>query len=390
MCMGKDINGKELGVGLTQRKDGRYSAKYITAQGKRKEKYFLKLKDARNWLDEQRYLTKVSGSSNMLVDDWYEYWYKNFKEKFLADNTLKGYRIRYEKNIKSEIGRMKLSDIKQYHCQEIINKMFDSGKYSYGTMELTQITMHAIFKVAVENDLMTKNPAENLSLVNRDEDDDERRVLTREEQKIFIKYSEKTQYHNAYCLVLETGMRAGEIGALKWTDIDFDKRCININHTLLQKKGGFYLGKPKSKKSKRQIPLTNKAVDILKRQKQDQELMKKKSSDWSKEWESLVFTTKNGNPVGQSTFRTCIIRIVKNINADRKYSSTNGFYEVFEHTYMHSLRHTFATRCVENNMNFKTLQIIMGHSTLSTTMDLYAHVTEDNRFDEIEKMNIPI
>lgn len=385
--MGKDRNGKELGIGLCQRKDGRYQARFTKKNGQRMEGNFLKLTDARNWLSEQKYLENIFNSGNMTVDEWYNFWIKNYKEGIVKDNTTKNYKSRYEFSVKHEIGDMKLQDVKQMHCQKILNNMFDSGKYSTGTMELTQITLHAIFKSAVENDFLQKNPAEGLKLKTRD-DDKERRVLTREEQKIFKEYSKNTFYHNAYSLVLETGLRAGEIGGLQWNDIDFDKGCLNVERTLLQdaKKGGFYFGTPKSKLSKRTIPLTDNAISILKDQKVKQEKLKLKSKNWNSKWSGLVFTTINGNPVGSSTFRNMIIRIVKNINFDRQYEKKS--YEKFEHCYMHSLRHTFATRCIENGVQPKVLQIILGHSTLNVTMDLYVHVTDDQRFTEMKKMNI--
>ena len=115
-----------------------------------------------------------------------------------------------------------------------------------------------------------------------------------------------------------------------------------------------------------------------------------KSKRWYEEWNGRVFTTINGNPVGASTFRNMMIKIVGNINVDRKCSSEDGTYEEFEHCYMHSLRHTFATRCIENGMQPKTLQKILGHSTINTTMDLYVHVTDDQIYSEMEKMNIAI
>lgn len=387
--MGKDLKGKELGMGLCQRKDGRYSARFTKKNGVRTEKKFQKLTDAREWLGEQKYLDGTIGTGDMKVDDWYNHWITNFKEGIVADNTTKNYRSRYLFSIKKEIGNMKLCDVKQVHCQRILNDMFDSGRYAYGTIELTQITMHAIFKGAIENGYLYRNPAEGLKLKRRD-DEEERRVLTREEQRIFKEYARNTLYANAYFLVLETGLRVGEIGGLQWNDIDFENKYLYVKRTILEKKGGFYYGQPKSKKSKRKIPLTNEAISILNNQKFLQNKLKIKSKDWHKEWDGLVFTTINGNPVGSSTFRTMMIRIVKNINLDRQCNNPDGTYEEFEHTYMHSLRHTFATRCIENGMNPKTLQIILGHSSLSVTMDLYVHVTDEYSIQEIEKMNAAI
>lgn len=390
--MGKDLKGKELGVGLNQRKDGRYQARFTRFNGQRSEKNFVKVTEARSWLNEQRYLDSITATGDMTVDEWYNYWIENFKNGIVKDNTTKNYKQRYEYNIKNEIGLIKLQDIRQLHCQKILNNMFDSGRYSNGTMELTQITLHALFKGAVENDYLQKNPAENLKLKRRDNDNEERRVLTRQEQKIFKEYAKNTLYNNAYCLVLETGLRAGEVGGLKWSDVDFENGVINVQRTILQdaQKGGFYFGTPKTKKSKRKIPLTNEAVSILNNQKMLQCKLRMKSKNWNSYWDGLVFTTVNGNPVGASTFRSMMIRIVKNINFDRQYNAQNGSYEEFQHCYMHSLRHTFATRCIENGVQPKTLQIILGHSTLSTTMDLYVHVTDEQIFSEMNKMNCDI
>lgn len=392
--MGKDLKGKELGVGLNQRKDGRYQARFTKTNGQRCEKNFLKLNEARTWLYEQKYLDSITTTGNMTVNEWYNFWLENYKEGIVKDNTIKNYRDRYQFNIKNEIGDLKLQDVKQIHCQKILNNMFDSGKYSNGTIELTQVTLHALFAGAVDNNYLLKNPAENLKLKYRINNNEERRVLTREEQNIFKEYAKNTLYYNAYCLVLETGLRVGEIGGLQWTDIDFENKFLNVQRTMLQnsQKGGFYFGSPKTKKSRRKVPLTNEAISILQNQKLMQNKLKMKSKDWNKNWDGLVFTTINGNPVGSSTFRTMMIRIVQNINFDRQCNSQNksGSYEEFKHCYMHSLRHTFATRCIENGVQPKTLQKILGHSTLGTTMDLYVHVTDEQIFSEINKMNAVI
>ncbi len=387
--MGKDLKGKELGVGLNQRKDGRYQARFTKNNGQRAEKNFVKLTEAQKWLNEQRYLDSITTTGDMTVDEWYTFWIENFKEGIVKANTTKNYRQRYECNIKKEIGSIKLQNVKQLHCQKILNNMFDSGRYSNGTMELTQITLHALFKGAVENNYLQRNPAENLKLKRRNNDNEERRVLTREEQITFKEYAKNTLYYNAYCLVLETGLRVGEIGGLQWNDIDFENKVINVQRTILQdaQKGGFYFGEPKTKKSKRKIPLTNEAVSILNNQKVMQNKLKMKSKNWNSDWNGLVFTTINGNPVGSSTFRTMMIRIVNNINFDRQCNAESKTYEEFQHCYMHSLRHTFATRCIENGVQPKTLQKILGHSSLSTTMDLYVHVTDEQIFSEMDKMN---
>lgn len=154
-----------------------------------------------------------------------------------------------------------------------------------------------------------------------------------------------------------------------------------------KQKGGFFFGTPKSRLSKRKIPLTDEAIKVLNDQKQVQNRLKFQNDKWVSKWNGLVFTTINGNPVGTSTFRTMMVRIVANINKDRMINSVDGQYEEFEHCYMHSLRHTFATRCIEKGVQPKSLQKMLGHSTIQVTMDLYVHVTDEQLSDEIEKMN---
>lgn len=384
--MGKDLKGKELGPGLMQLKTGNYYARLFSRKGRR-EKVFSKLFDAREWLAEQKHLDKILRVGNMTVDEWFQYWIVHYKEGIVSDNTVKNYRNRYKINVKNAIGDLKIEEVRKLDCQEIINDMFDSGKYSPGTIELAQITMHAIFKGAVENDYLLKNPAQGL-LMRRTEEKEERRVLSTDEEEIFRTYASGTMYDYAYFLALETGLRQGEIGGLKWEDINFEHKTILVNRTLLQEssKGGFHFGTPKTRTSRRTIPLTNAAVEILKQQSVKQTKLMARSRNWDQNWNGLVFTTVNGKPVGNSTFREMMMKIIKNINIDRKAEAKDGTFEEFRHAYMHALRHTFATRCIESGMQPKVLQKIMGHSTLSVTMDLYVHVSEDMGHSEIAKL----
>lgn len=387
--MGKDLKGKELGRGLTQRKDGRYEGKYTDKNGKRKSIYGYKLTELRRQLEDIKYEIAHSmyGDPNITVDEFYKYWIENCKEKIVAKNTVKNYRNRYKKNIKDEIGFMKLKDVKPIHCQAILNKMYDDG-YAYTTMQLSRVTLHAIFKGAVDNEYIYRNPVtDSVKCITRETP--ERRVLTIDEQNEFLSHCNESMYGTAYELIFQTGMRAGEVGGLQWKDVDLEKGIIHIRRTLLQDKemGGFYFGAPKSKQSIRDIPLSEEAKRIIKRQKVQQAKFKMRNLyKWNKDerWQDLVFTTTTGNPVGVSTFNDMANVIVKHINEERKILCED--YEVFDRVYMHAFRHTFATRCIEAGMRPKTLQTIMGHSTLSVTMDMYVHVLDEEKFKEIKKL----
>ena len=109
--MGKDLKGKELGVGLSQRKDGRYQARFTTPSNKRIEKNFNRLVDARNWLSEEKYKSKLINDCNITVDEWYNIWITTYKEGIVADNTTKNYKDRYRYNIKKKIGDIPLNNV---------------------------------------------------------------------------------------------------------------------------------------------------------------------------------------------------------------------------------------------------------------------------------------
>lgn len=391
--MGKDLKGKELGVGLTQRKDGKYSAKFTPKNGGgRKEKYFKKITDARKWLNDAKYEDEHSiyFDTDVTVDEWYQYWIEHCKADKVRDNTEKNYRTRYKYNIQSQIGYLKLNKVKVTNCQKILDDMYDDG-YATGTIEQTKITLHAMFDAAVDAEYIGKNPVSK-TVQCKVRDKAEARFLSVSEQEDFLVYSAQKMYDTAYRLVLRTGLRAGEIGGLRWSDIDFNNKVLSVNRTLLQdkKKGGFYFGEPKSKESKRKIPLSKKGIAILREQKILQMKNRMKSNRWSDnaDWADLVFTTVNGHPVGASTFNTMIKRIINNINADRKINAeiNNKTFVEFKKFSMHSLRHTFATRCIEAGMKPKVLQKILGHSTIQVTMDMYVHVMDEELEKEIQKV----
>lgn len=159
-----------------------------------------------------------------------------------------------------------------------------------------------------------------------------------------------------------------ELVALKWEDIDFQNKTLKIQRSMEYRYsvGEWRIGEPKSKSGYRTIPLTDEAIDILKRQKEKN----KKIKIISLEWSEFVFLCRKGTPIKNSTYDTALFKICDKAQIPR-FS-------------MHVLRHTFATRCIEGGMKPKTLQIILGHSNIGITMNLYVHTTEEEKLKEIE------
>lgn len=158
-------------------------------------------------------------------------------------------------------------------------------------------------------------------------------------------------------------------------DIDFKNKTLTISRTMeyRYKVGEWRIEPPKSESGYRTVPLTDEAIRILKAQKEKNSKIKVIPMEWANqvlEWADQVFLCRKGEPVKNSTYDTALFKICDKVGIKR-FS-------------MHVLRHTFATRCIEAGMMPKTLQKILGHSNIGITMNLYVHITEDEKHKEIE------
>lgn len=370
--MGKSLKGKELGIGITQRRDGRYSAKFKSKSGKRIEKYFDKPAAARSWLAEAKYEDahgQIGSSAKITVDAWFSYWITEIKEKTVRWSTLRSYRDRYEKNVREIIGNMSIGDVKPMHCQNILNIMDNQG-YAGASMERTRVTLSAMFTDACENDIIATNPVKK-SVKCPKQKNKNTSVLTLNMQERFLTAAQKSVHYNHYLFVLQTGIRSSELRGLKWSDIDFQNRKIHIrrNVTHDSKHNKFITGELKTLSGQRDIPMTQTAYDLLME-------LKSRPTPFGPEgglpeFGEHVFLNRNGRLIPNSNYNQYIEKICQKAGIDR--------------ISMHTLRHTFATRCIESGMKPKTLQKILGHANIAMTMDLYVHVTEDETEKEMQK-----
>ena len=369
--MGKNLKGKELGLGLSQRKDGRYSARFVTFNGKRVEKYFAGYQDARRWLAEARLADEYGHgrgiSPIMTVNEWFEFWIVYLKGKTVRPNTIRNHKERYYRNIKRYLGGMVLNDVRPMHCQAVLNGMADD--YAGSSIQQCLNTMYGMFRDAADNSIIAANPVKKSVKVPKPVEK-KIRFLTIDEQVAFLEEAKHTVYYPQYLFVLNTGVRAGEMIGLKWEDIDFDRKIISIKRTMEYRytTGEWYIGPPKTKNAFREIPMTDECVGLLLDLKMKLKLGKKVE----KEFKEFVFINRKGTPSKNSTYDSHIRKLTRNAG--------------IENFSMHSLRHTFATRCIEAGMRPKTLQQILGHYSMNTTMNLYVHVTDEEKAKEMRKL----
>lgn len=264
--MGKNLKGRECGKGICQRKDGKYSARYRTRSGKRQEKHFDTLPETRNWLADIRYEDQhgiVVTSSDMLVDEWFDY-YTNNLICDLAPNTRRNYEERYKHNIQPVIGKMVISDVKPMHCKAVLNRM--ESIYAGSAIRQAYITMGTMLRTAVMNDIISKHPMDGVRYTKPVRAVDDIKFLTKEEQGKFLEVAKRSHNYRQYALLLETSLRTAELIGLTWDAIDWKKHTLTINKSLeyRHKQGYLRAGPPKTQKSYRTIPLTNRAYQILK------------------------------------------------------------------------------------------------------------------------------
>lgn len=366
--MGKDLKGKELGVGIVQQANGLYVARFTDKHGRRQSKRFKKLQECRQWIADATYIdehTDIENATDMLVDAWFEYWI-SVKKKTVRPNTVRNYTERYERNIKAVIGKKLLTEVKPIHCQKIFSDMADDG-YRTTTIYQTRIALYNMLEFAKENDVIINNPCKKSVKSDMGKPSDKKEALTIETQKKFLEGATGQNYENQYRFILQTGLRTGELVGLKWEDIDFENKTLTIQRSMefRYKVGEWRVGPPKSKSGYRTIPLTDEAIRILKAQKEKNRKIKVIPMEWSEQ----VFLCRKGEPVKNSTYDTALFKICDKVGIKR-FS-------------MHVLRHTFATRCIEGGMMPKTLQKILGHSNIGITMNLYVHITEEEKLKEI-------
>lgn len=374
--MGKDLKGRELGEGVSQKPNGKYLARYRNCYGKRPEKVFDKLNEAKKWIAEMKYEEEYERgivSSNLTVDQWWKYWYENFKKPQLKPTTLFNYECYYKNSIKKEIGNLRLFEVKPIHCQKILVKMTNEGK-AHKSIKAIRCLMYALFRSAEENGIIIKNPV-TPSVKSNGAEKKEKKILEKHEQERLLKELKKSTQYNAFAFVLQTGLRIGELAGLRWEDIDFVNKKFDIkrNVVYIGKPKEFIVQTPKTANGLRTIPLTEKAIAILQDQKK---LLREREKDQpiSLLTRGYVFKTVQGQFLSDSALNDCLYRACKRAKIQK--------------TSMHGLRHTFATRCIEAGMRPKTLQKILGHANIAMTMNLYVHVSEEAMIEEMKKFEL--
>ncbi len=359
------------GENIYKRKDGRWEGRYIKKRDiKHKAVYgylygksYTEVKNKLKQAKLQKTVNSIqSANFGQIVDDWL----RNKKLR-VKESTLSRYKTIIDKHIYPLLGQYDISEVSTNIIQQYINELICGG-YSNKTVGDILTVIKSILKYATCKGL---EHTCDLSIVNLKSQKSDIQTLTLFEQKKLCDYliTNIDNRNFGILLCLYTGIRIGELCALKWSDIDIREKVLKIDKTMLriqdncskQKdcKTKVIITPPKSDDSIRTIPIPNFLFTIILTQKRNPNAyILTGESNWFLEPRNMQYYFK-------TVLKECGIRDVK----------------------FHILRHTFATRCVENGFEIKSLSEILGHSSIKITLDRYVHSSMELKRKNMDKLN---
>lgn len=392
----KDNKGRVLKEGESQRKDGGYDYRWRTAGGKRHSIYAKTLDELREKeADLQR--DKSDGirveARHVTLNDMFDMWVE--LKKGLKDNTFQNYQYMYNQFVYSDLGRMKVAQIKKSDIRRYYNKLADERRLRIATIDNIHTVLHQVLELAVEDNYIRTNPSDNALKELKQAhnfDTEKKKALTVEEQRIFMDFLEKNrQYHHwkpIFEIMLGTGLRVGEITGLRWEDVDLENKTISVNHTLVyynHEKDGCYfnINTPKTRAGHRIVPMIDSVRDAFLQEKQYQEEMKITCQSVIDGYTDFIFVNRFGNVQHQGTLNKALKRIMRDCNDEILEKADKGECTLLPKFSCHTLRHTFATRLCESGVNMKVIQDVLGHADIGTTMNIYTDATNELKQKEI-------
>ncbi len=312
----------------------------------------------------------VKVKADMPFGDWLDCWYQNHAKPGLRPTTCQSYENWLYYHLIPGVGHIPLNKLTQSDLQQFFTDMKKNGRQTHVETKGTAMSdrsvrsCYAVCRMAldqaVQENLIRKNPAEGCKLPPLK--GREMQVLTKEEMQRFLIQAKEEGMYELFLLELTTGLRRGELLGLQWDDLDMESGTLKIDRQVYPVKGKLIINEPKTKAAVRTIILPPPMLEVLKEYKEQV------FSPW-------VFPSriKPEQPVDPGYVRKRLQVILERAGCKQ--------------IRFHDLRHTFATMALEHGMDVKTLSAIIGHVSSGTTLNIYAHITDDMRRSAATKID---
>jgi integrase len=345
---------------------------YETINGTKKEAE-KRMHELAHQLETGQYIE----SSELTVKSFLLKWLEDYCENNLAPSTLESYEMIIKTHLIPALGALKLEDLEPMHIKSYQTHKLKSGRkdgkkggLSKRTVQYHHRVLSKALKHAVRWRIIDSNPCDYIDAPSPERP--EIQAMTNEQVKQLLNTSDDWVYDFIYIAVF-TGMRRGEILALRWKDIDFTEKIIQVKQSVTKQTGkGLVFRKPKTNSSIRPINIDDNVIKILKRRRKRMKENKLRLGKFYNNEYNLVFSEGDGSPILPR-------RATRRFNSAAKKVGLDNFR-------LHDLRHTHATLMLKAGVHPKIVQERLGHSSISQTLDTYSHVIPSMQKEAVQKL----
>ncbi len=301
----------------------------------------------------------------------------------VSSSTIERYMSLYNSHvIDSKLGKKHVHEVKLSDLEEFFK---DKISLSKSSMSLLSLLLKQTFRYAISNNIIRINPCSDLVLPKSEKETKVIKILTIDEQKRFLDVAKNAHYFLLYFFALSTGLRAGEIEALEWENVDLESKIVKVRKSARlvrkYKENGTHediveIKEPKTKESIRDIPISAQLVELLNNHKASS------SSQY-------VFTNMKNEMLTHDTLDKSLKVICNKAKIGDPVKRRRNKKDIIEYSGItfHCLRHTFATRLIEAGVDVKTVSQLLGHSKTEITINRYVHSTDDSKRNAIDTLS---
>jgi integrase len=391
----RDSKGRILRTGESQRPDGRYAYKYVDATGKPQFAYSWKLekgdkipkgkRDGISLREKEKQIQK--DIDDQIIPRGGEVTVLELAKKYVNQKTgvrpttEAGYKTVINILTREEFGRRRIDCVKLSDAKEWLIKLQKVDGRSYSSIHSIRGVLRPAFQMAVDDDLIRKNPFEFHLVTVIINDSITREAITRKQERDFLEFvrTDKhfSRYYDAIYILFKTGMRISEFVGLTISDLDMKNRRINIDHQLQRTSEMEYvILETKTASGKRVLPMTDDVYECFKRILENRPVPKVEPMVDGKC--GFLYLDKDGKPMVALHWEHYFKHICQ------KY---NRIYKVqMPKVTPHVCRHTFCSNMAKSGMNPKTLQYLMGHSDIGVTLNTYTHLGFEDAQAELKRV----